>query len=673
MRNIKAVVLLLLTLGAPAVAARAQDPTPQPADAQTQPLDATAQPTPADPATDPKAAAEKQAYALLEDVIADAQGLKLPENRSRMLTAAADLLWKRDEARARTLFTNAAAGIAELIQQQAPDRANRQAFAQTRTAMQLRQELVLAVARHDAAFAYQLFQTMRQPAAATDNQTARMMPDADSMLEQMLLAQVAATDPDLAVRKAEEMLSKGQYSPTLAAVLAQLQAKDKHAAAQLADKIMAQLQTDNLTSNSAAGSLALSLLRPGPRPEAAPTSDSTTTTTAGTVALSYNAQVLNESAYRDLLQNVINVALKVQPNTANATVTTTRIGGRNGRGAALSGLASAQPDTAQIEQANERNLLYSLQSLLPQVDQYASARAAAVRQKLSELGLNANGPNTNPRAAFGQYASLMQQGTSDSLLTAAATAPPGLQDRLYQQAALKAVNEGNMDRARQIANDHLDSATRSTVMQAIDSQQTIRKAKANQLEDVRQTLARLPSDDDRVQLLLQLADAARPDNPKQAQQFLEEARNLVARRATSYQQLGNQLQVAHAYAPVDPARSFELLELGIGQLNELMPAAALLSGFEVNIFKDGEMSLPGYSGLGQMVLRYGQELAALAKTDFARAHTTADQFQYPEARIIARLSIVQGVLGSTPIGPNNNRFNRRGGGFIQAGPFVRQQ
>jgi hypothetical protein len=671
MRNIKAVVLLLLTLTALAVAARAQDPTPQPADAQTQPIDATAQPTPTDPATDPKAAAEKQAYALLDDVIADAQGLKLPENRSRMQTAAADLLWKHDEARARTLFTNAAAGIAELMQQQPTDRADRQALAQSRAAMQLRQELVLTVARHDAAFAYQLFQTMRQP-ATNDNQNARMLPDADSVLEQMLLAQVAATDPDLAVRKAEEMLSKGQYSPVLAAVLAQLQAKDKRAAAQLADKLMAQLQTDNLTSNTAAGSLALSLLRPGPRPEATPVSTTTTTTTAGTAALSYNAQVLSESAYRDLLQNVINVALKATPNTQGVSVSIApRGGGRGGRGGTVSGLPAQQPDTAQLEQANERNLLYSLQSLLPQVDQYASGRASAVRQKLSELGLNTTNTNTNPRAAFGQYASLMQQGTSDSLLTAAASAPPGIQDRLYQQAALKAVNEGNTDRARQIANDHLDGDVRSTIMQAIDSQQTVRKAKANQLEDVRQTLARLPSDDDRVQLLLQLADAAHQDNPKQAQQFLEEARTLVSRRATNYQQLSSQLQVAHAYAPVDPARSFELLELGIGQLNELMPAAALLSGFELSIFKDGEMSLPGYSGLGQMVMRYGQELAALAKTDFARAHTTADQFQYPEARIIARLSIVQGVLGTTPVIPNN-RFNRRGG-FLQAGPFIRQQ
>ena len=120
-----------------------------------------------------------------------------------------------------------------------------------------------------------------------------------------------------------------------------------------------------------------------------------------------------------------------------------------------------------------------------------------------------------------------------------------------------------------------------------------------------------------------------------------------------------------------PARSFEVLEGGINQLNELLPAAALLSGFEVNVFRDGEMPLPGTSTLSAMVARYGQELAFLAKNDFERARATADRFQYPEARVLARLAIAQGVLGGRMNQPNNNRFNRRN--FVQIGPVVRPQ
>jgi hypothetical protein len=70
----------------------------------------------------------------------------------------------------------------------------------------------------------------------------------------------------------------------------------------------------------------------------------------------------------------------------------------------------------------------------------------------------------------------------------------------------------------------------------------------------------------------------------------------------------------------------------------------LLSGFEVQIFSHGEISLPGNSQLGAEVVRYGQELARLAKSDFRSAVAAVELFQYPEARLFARLSIVQAVL-----------------------------
>jgi hypothetical protein len=57
------------------------------------------------------------------------------------------------------------------------------------------------------------------------------------------------------------------------------------------------------------------------------------------------------------------------------------------------------------------------------------------------------------------------------------------------------------------------------------------------------------------------------------------------------------------------------------------------------------MPLPGNSQLGTVVVRYGQEVAILAKSDFRRALAAAEQFQYPEARLFAKLSILQTVLG----------------------------
>ena len=54
---------------------------------------------------------EKKAYRLLDQVIDEAQSLKLTENRVRVQINAADLLWDRNQAPARSLFSLAAEGV----------------------------------------------------------------------------------------------------------------------------------------------------------------------------------------------------------------------------------------------------------------------------------------------------------------------------------------------------------------------------------------------------------------------------------------------------------------------------------------------------------------------------------------------------------------------------------
>src|SRR6266478_6116393 len=98
----------------------------------------------------------------------------------------------------------------------------------------------------------------------------------------------------------------------------------------------------------------------------------------------------------------------------------------------------------------------------------------------------------------------------------------------------------------------------------------------------------------------------------------------------------------------------------ISQLNELLSAAAILSGFELNIFKEGELPLQGGGSLAGMVLRYGGELAALAKINFEKAQLMTDKFVLAEPRILVKLTLVRGVLGATPI--ESNGGGGRGGG-----------
>jgi hypothetical protein len=236
-------------------------------------------------------------------------------------------------------------------------------------------------------------------------------------------------------------------------------------------------------------------------------------------------------------------------------------------------------------------------------------------------------------------------------LQAAATAPQQIQSRLYQQAAYKALEEGDTDRARQIANDHLTTNLRDTVIQRIDFREMAKKAEGAKLDEIRQSVSRLQTDNEKLDLLIQIAGDTHKSNPKLAVQVLEDARMIVNRRPTSYQHFEQQLKVAHAFATVDPARSFEMMEPGISQLNELLQAASVLSGFEISMFRDGEMSLQGGNGLTSTVNRYGQELAVLARSDFERSDTLAGRFQFTEPRIMVRLAIVQGLLNVRPVSP----------------------
>jgi len=617
--------------------------------------DQPAQPPSTEEVEKQKTEREKNAYRLLDQVIDEAQSLRLVENRVRIQINAADMLWDQNQGRARSLFMTAAEGIAELGRTQ-PTNNNRRNQGAVDTngfvfqgyvgppnmrSYQLRQELVLTAARHDAALAYQLLATTKPPAntqPTADARGPRPQLTSDESLEQTLLGRIASLDPKLAAQNAEQMMDKGQFPMTIPEVINQLYRQDADAAEKLADRTVKKIQAANILTRAETGGLVQALLRAGPRP-ASDAKDST----AKEQVPAWTA-VLGQSAYVDLLSTVVDAALKATPATQNNQ----RGGGpvnvrRAGPGAGPP--APQQLTDAQIEQTNARRLLAGLQQTLPMIDQYLPSKAPLVRQKMSEVGLSSNSA-VNFALTF---SALQGNATADALVQAAATAPQQMQPRIYQQAAYKALEEGDTERARQIANDHLQNNARDAVMQRIDFREMAKKAEGARLDEIRQSVARLQNDNEKIDLLIQVAGDVQKNNPKLAIQVLEEAKLIVTRRATSYEQFEQQLKVAHAFASVDPSRSFEVLDPGISQLNELLQAASVLSGFEINMFRDGEMAMQGGNGLTATLNRYGQEIAVLANSDFDRSEVLAGRFQFTEPRIMTRLAIVQGLLGVKPV------------------------
>ena len=197
---------------------------------------------------------------------------------------------------------------------------------------------------------------------------------------------------------------------------------------------------------------------------------------------------------------MIDAALKAGPPAAGSQRGANNFRGRrggSGGGGGGQNNTTAEPSAAELEQGNARRLLGGMPAMLSQIDQYLPGRAQAVRQKITELGIT-----DNSRSPMVQVARAMQQGTSDSLLLAAPSAPEMMQSRIYQQAALRAIDEGKVDLARQIANDHLEPSGRDSVLQAVEFRQTSEKVDSNKLAEVRLTLAGLRSDDERIDLLV---------------------------------------------------------------------------------------------------------------------------------------------------------------------------
>jgi hypothetical protein len=208
----KFIIILTLTLALFCVSA-------SPLLAQDQP----AQPQPsAEDQDKQKAEREKNAYRLLDQIIDEAQTLRLVENRVRIQVNAADLLWEQNQGRARSLFASAAEGIAELNRTQSTnnDRRNQgvvdangfglQGYGPPNMRIfQLRQELVLTAARHDAALAYQLLASTKPPANTQPTANARdprAQLSSEDNLEQQLLGRIASLDPKFAAQNADQML-----------------------------------------------------------------------------------------------------------------------------------------------------------------------------------------------------------------------------------------------------------------------------------------------------------------------------------------------------------------------------------------------------------------------------------------------------------------------------------
>ncbi|HEX9918250.1 MAG TPA: hypothetical protein VGA87_03730, partial [Pyrinomonadaceae bacterium] len=444
---------------------------------------------------------ERKALALLDEVLGETPSLKLVENRIRLQAAAAEILWPLNQVRAREIFSAAASDLSAVTSGIETD--DPQYHNLINTTSQLRQRMLGVIAQRDPKLALEFLRATRQPPPPVQPGSDFRQPDQELMLETQLAQQIAARDPQQALRIAEEGLSRG-LSANLMPLLDQLRTGDPEGAARLTANIVKKLRTANFAVDFEATSIASYLLHATRPVEKASANGQQQTTIAADQNAAQRLR-LDESVRRDLINLLINAT------TGSGAANAHRTGNMGG-------------------------LMSTMRDLMPDIERYASPQAASLRRRVEEYDYRIGGNYTR------EFRAVPETSTADALIETAAKATPEMREQLYRTAVWKVFNEGNADRARQIINNHIEDARqREQMLKELDNQLFWRAVSEGKLEQAQAYLARVKSKDERVGMLLQLAGVtAGKGNTAAAVNFLDEAWNLVGGRARGHAQFAVQ-------------------------------------------------------------------------------------------------------------------------------------
>jgi hypothetical protein len=556
----------------------------------TEELSASPAPSPS-PTIDP--ATEKKAFELLESASEQAVNLHSPSNRIRASCAIADLIWSRDEKRARALFNAAVSLLATRIAE--TDFGDVEGYQEISRLEQSRQELVTRIATHDAELA---LAALRQTRLPLGNTRGGWNVQAETNLEMNLATIIAAKNPETALKLARASLARG-FNWNLIPFMTQLYQKDAKAGQALYQDIVTKLKSDNFARSPESANNAMQLLSSFQPPQA------------------------DEDTFRDLLSTVIGAMLGVDRSTSN-------------------GIGMSQ------------NFYYQLDRMQPLIEKYAPARAAELRN-WSQTVERTLDPQTK---MYQEMQRISQNGTVDDMLALANKYPPEFQNLLYQNAAWKALSNGDPARANEIIDMIPDPLQRRQMHDQIEAQTANAAKDGGKLAQARALVEKANSVNRKIELLVNMAnDFADADDKKSALELLNDGKVLLASTPQSAAQLRAQLRLAQAYSRLDRDQAFAILQPLIVKLNELLAAAAVLDGIDFRYLKDGEWEMPGANNLGAIVNILDQTLGHLGRTDFDHARKLADQVERPEVRTMIEINLAQMTLGGKPM--SNEGFGAR--------------
>lgn len=565
---------------------------------------------------------EKKAVALIEDITGQISFLKNPDNRALTLASVADLLWKRDEKRARQLFRQSADEIAASNNEPQTNSANSDGmvFFGTGRNGSPRADILRTIAAHDAELALELLYITRpanvataltsynrsqpktsaskNPADLMQQQQNRSIAESELRLEQSFSEKAAENDPKLAAKMLRESIAKNGVTSSAFSILQKINSKDHELAVKLLNEVSQKLIGESYEGEQSMSSLAIQFLR-----QFYLDADKNALKDKETKVLKLEA-----STAKDLANKLADVFLKTDSSSRSMSVYFQMR-------SAISVLEKLIPERALLLKQKQETMKKSLPEEMTRFD-------------------DAFGGNDNP--------------APEKMVGNAAKMPAQMRGFMYRNAVNEALKNGNTDAVRASLNQAPDGKEKDEALAYLDSKTAESKIKDGKIDEARKIIDALGSTKEKVERLIQMAISFQQKNTQEdketAAKLMTEARSMVNYSPENEDEANDFLRIVSGYAYVEPATAFSMLDAFADQANELVNASATVAKFDKNNpnFKNGELIMTrGLPRIGGKVLGYGKEAQLLANEDIDRLQNIAGKFQRPDAQILLKLYIVQ--------------------------------
>ena len=539
---------------------------------------------------------QRRLATLADQVLSDAANLKLGENRAFVFARVGNIVWKSDPKRALSLFQTA---VDELIDTQQLAEANSKSMADQFELLNqsARPALLNQIANHNAAFALEsLYRTrpavLQRALAATASKSSKIsnlannyayLVQNETALEQTLMRMAAEQNPERAARILKESLTRGITGETLN-LLKKLNEKDPDAAAEIAGNMIGKLIDQGFMIDNRA-----------------------------------DYQKLN------LAQNMLSEFVREK----GADEKYLHFDADRARTLAEKTIAF------YLDQGTRYG--YSPAAILPIAEKLSPGSVPRLKQA----------ERTNPYRGFGyEYDPdamklLNSNPTAEELIAAAKRFPEASRPQLYQSAATKYAQEGNMNAALAVIKDNFADDVMEDAIRNLNFQYANNLIGAGKYSEAESAIEELP-ESSRFSAYVSLANsiyAADPEKNKvYALAVLSRARGGLPDQPETANELSWYVQLINVYTNIEPEEAFRMYETMVPQLNELADAAAVLGGFQGSgNVRRGEFLLAQGNSFGVYV--DFSPLRPLSNKDFDRTMKLIDRFSRREARILMRLQL----------------------------------